>query len=143
VPSSHSQYHQLNAQTGVQPIYLACISLHIVELFLSPPSRYPDLFSVTNVLISTPVFGLIWLWSIKCGIQVSWALGGLGGETETTKARRPSIAASDMTDFTAHPMWTSPNNTRGGRAMSVGSDVKQSKKRRSFRAKSIGQLQYT
>ena len=40
------------------------------------PARYPDLFPVLNVLICTPVFGLIWLWSLKCGIEVGWALGG-------------------------------------------------------------------
>ena len=45
---------------------------------MKPPSRYPDLFPVLNVLISTPVFVLIWLWSIKCGIEIQWALGGLG-----------------------------------------------------------------
>lgn len=28
-----------------------------------------------NVLISTPVFVLAWLWSIKCGVEVGWALG--------------------------------------------------------------------
>lgn len=43
---------------------------------MRPPARYPDLFPVLNVLISTPVFGLIWLWSIKCGVEVGWALGG-------------------------------------------------------------------
>ena len=47
-------------------------------MMITPPSRYPDLFAVLNVLISTPVFGLTWLWSIKCGVEVGWALSGLG-----------------------------------------------------------------
>ena len=34
-----------------------------------------------NVLISTPVFVLIWLWSIKCGVEVAWALGGLSSSS--------------------------------------------------------------
>ncbi|KAF9233237.1 glycosyltransferase family 57 protein [Melanogaster broomeanus] len=37
-----------------------------------------------NVLVSTPVFGLIWLWSIKRGIEVSWAMGGLPGSGTVT-----------------------------------------------------------
>jgi len=45
---------------------------------MSPPGRYPDLYPVLNVLISTPVFVLAWLWSIKCGVEVGWALGGIG-----------------------------------------------------------------
>ena len=48
-------------------------------MMITPPSRYPDLIAILNVLISTPVFVLTWLWSIKCGVQVSWALSGLGG----------------------------------------------------------------
>lgn len=59
-------------------VYAATFGLHLMELILSPPSRYPDLYPVLNVLICTPVFMLTWLWSIKCGIEVGWALGGLG-----------------------------------------------------------------
>ncbi|KAI6140592.1 glycosyltransferase family 57 protein [Pisolithus tinctorius] len=57
----------------------AMILLHLLELIVTPPNRYPDLFPVLNVLVSTPVFGFIWLWSIKRGIEVGWALGGLPG----------------------------------------------------------------
>lgn len=53
--------------------------LHLLEMFVTPPARYPDLFPVLNVLVSTPVFGLIWAWSIKRGIQVGWAIAGLPG----------------------------------------------------------------
>ncbi|KAF9645754.1 ALG6, ALG8 glycosyltransferase, partial [Thelephora ganbajun] len=56
-----------------------CITLHLLELVVHPPARYPDLFPVLNVLVSTPVLGLIWLWSIKSGIEVGWAIAGLGG----------------------------------------------------------------
>ncbi|THH28217.1 hypothetical protein EUX98_g5967 [Antrodiella citrinella] len=58
-------------------IYIACISLHILELILPPPAPLPDIYPVLNVLISTPVFGLTWLWSIKRGVEVGWATGGL------------------------------------------------------------------
>jgi len=59
-------------------VYMAAMAVHVAETFISPPQRYPDVFPVLNVLISTPVFGLAWLWSIKSGIQVGWALSGLG-----------------------------------------------------------------
>ena len=52
-----------------------CIALHFLEFVIQPPARYPDLFPVLNVLISTPVFGLVWLWSIKSGIEAWWAVG--------------------------------------------------------------------
>ncbi|KAF8967145.1 glucosyltransferase [Flammula alnicola] len=50
-------------------VYTAALLLHGLELIIPPPARYPDLFPVLNVLISTPVFVLTWLWSIKCGIE--------------------------------------------------------------------------
>ena len=57
---------------------MAAAILHILEFVVHPPSRYPDLFPVLNVLVCTPVFVLVLLWSIKSGIEVGWALGGLG-----------------------------------------------------------------
>ncbi|KAJ7672726.1 ALG6, ALG8 glycosyltransferase family-domain-containing protein [Mycena rosella] len=74
-------------------VYVAGLGLHALELIISPPARYPDLFAVLNVLISTPVFGLVWLWSIKCGVEVSWALGGLGGAT--SRQTRISVVDGD------------------------------------------------
>ncbi|KAJ7600668.1 glucosyltransferase [Mycena floridula] len=59
--------------------YALAAALHLLELVLTPPSRYPDLFPVLNVLASTPIFGLTWIWSIKCCIEVGWAMGGIGG----------------------------------------------------------------
>ncbi|KAI0333646.1 glucosyltransferase [Cubamyces sp. BRFM 1775] len=64
-------------------IYAACVVLHVAELLFRPPARLPDLFPVLNVLVSTPVFALVWLWSIKRGVEVSWALGGLGSRSST------------------------------------------------------------
>ncbi|RXW25365.1 hypothetical protein EST38_g522 [Candolleomyces aberdarensis] len=64
-------------------VYSAAIALHALELVIAPPARYPDLFPVLNVLISTPVFVLIWLWSIKCGVEVAWALGGLSSSSSS------------------------------------------------------------
>lgn len=66
--------------------HAACLVLHVLEGLFSPPARYPDLFPVLNVLISTPVFALVWLWSIRRGVEVGWALGGLGSKsTSDTK----------------------------------------------------------
>ncbi|KAJ3482825.1 hypothetical protein NLJ89_g12116 [Agrocybe chaxingu] len=56
-------------------VYIAAFSLHLLELVANPPQRYPDLYSVLNVLISTPVFVLVWLWSIKCGVEVGMESG--------------------------------------------------------------------
>ncbi|KAJ7505307.1 glucosyltransferase [Mycena galericulata] len=71
-------------------VYAAALTWHALELLIQPPARYPDLYPVLNVLISTPVFVLVWLWSIKCGVEVTWALGGLG----TVVAPRPNRASS-------------------------------------------------
>jgi alpha-1,3-glucosyltransferase len=62
-------------------------------MMITPPSRYPDLFAVLNVLISTPVFVLTWLWSMKCGVEVGWALSGLGSISKPSKVS--SEAASN------------------------------------------------
>lgn len=70
--------------SGAQVVSIACISLHLLELVIQPPVQYPDLFPVLNVLVCTPVFGLVWLWSIKSGIEVGWAIAGLGGGNQGT-----------------------------------------------------------
>lgn len=49
-------------------------TLHVAEAMFKPPARYPDLFPVLNVLICAPTFVCVWLWSIKRGIEVGWAL---------------------------------------------------------------------
>lgn len=63
-------------------VYLGCALLHLLEFAYRPPARYPDLFPVLNVLLSTPVFVFTWLWSIKSIIEARWTAGGLsvGGE---------------------------------------------------------------
>ncbi|KAF9556756.1 glucosyltransferase [Agrocybe pediades] len=66
-------------------VYGAAIALHLVEMVVAPPSRYPDIYPVLNVLISTPVFLLAWLWSIKCGVEVGWAVSGV--KKHSSKAR--------------------------------------------------------
>ncbi|KAK2465327.1 hypothetical protein APHAL10511_002681 [Amanita phalloides] len=59
-------------------IHAAAISLHVLEWVVTPPSRYPDLFPVLNVLVCTPALVLAWLWSIKSGMEVAWTVGGVG-----------------------------------------------------------------
>jgi len=63
--------------------YIYIAALQVLQLFITPPVRYPDIFPVLNVLCSACVFGLSWLWSIKRGIEVNWALGGLSQETRS------------------------------------------------------------
>ena len=79
--------------TCSEGVYAAAAALHLGELLIEAPARYPDLFPVLNVLISTPVFVLVWLWSIKCGVEVGWALGGLGikqGSEKTPAVSEPT-----------------------------------------------------
>ena len=78
-------------------------------MMIAPPSRYPDLFAVLNVLISTPVFVLTWLWSIKCGVEVRWALSGLG----------PSKASKDVDASRDGGMLDGIHRT-GARSVSTG-----------------------
>ncbi|KAF7314320.1 Glycosyltransferase family 57 protein [Mycena kentingensis (nom. inval.)] len=77
-------------------VYAAIFALHALEVVVAPPARYPDLFPVLNVLISTPVFMLVWIWSVKCGVQAIWALGGLGVASVTVP--RPNRTSSIMTE---------------------------------------------
>ncbi|EIW59448.1 glucosyltransferase [Trametes versicolor FP-101664 SS1] len=72
-------------------IYAVCAVLHVAEALFTPPARLPDLFPVLNVLVSTPVFALVWLWSIKRGVEVSWALGGLGSRSNTHATQPPTL----------------------------------------------------
>ena len=68
-------------------VYLGCALVHLLELVYPPPARYPDLFPVLNVLLSTPVFLFTWLWSIKSIIEARWTAGGLSvGEPKEKKA---------------------------------------------------------
>ncbi|KAH7100843.1 ALG6, ALG8 glycosyltransferase family-domain-containing protein [Auriculariales sp. MPI-PUGE-AT-0066] len=62
--------------------------LHLLELVVAPPARYPDLFAVLNVLLSAPIFALAWLWSTARLVQVSWAVGVLGGSSSRTPTSR-------------------------------------------------------
>ncbi|CAD6981437.1 unnamed protein product [Tilletia controversa] len=69
-------------------VHVAMVGLHVLEVGLpyvvSAPTlerlmtRYPDLFPVLNVVLCTPVFGLIWLWSLKRQLEIGFAVG-LGG----------------------------------------------------------------
>ena len=69
-----------------QAVYTACLTLHLLEMVMAPPRRYPDLFAVLNVLVCTPVFVLGWLWSIKGSMEVGWTVGGVGPVSAKTAA---------------------------------------------------------
>ncbi|KAG8897754.1 Glucosyltransferase-like protein [Tulasnella sp. 403] len=68
-------------------VYAAIATLHSAECIFSPPARYPDLFTVLNVLVSGSVFGLAWLWGLRKQFEAGWAIGGLSatGPREPTK----------------------------------------------------------
>jgi len=71
-------------------VYLGCALVHLLEFAYRPPARYPDLYPVLNVLVSTPVFLFTWLWSIKSIIEARWTAGGLS-VVEPKKERRTSL----------------------------------------------------
>ena len=100
------------------------ILLHLLEIVVTPPARYPDLFPVLNILVSTPVFGLIWLWSIKRGIQVSWAIAGLPGSRTDTKIKLEKDGAHDSDNehasATVRRRVGGIHRDAGMRAMSLG-----------------------
>ncbi|KAM6494335.1 glycosyltransferase family 57 protein [Amanita muscaria] len=66
-------------------VYIAAISIHLLEMTVTPPQRYPDIFTVLNVLVCTPVFVLAWLWSVKSSLKVAWSLGGVSRKPENQK----------------------------------------------------------
>lgn len=103
----------------VKVVHAAMFLLHILEMVVTPPSRYPDLFPVLNVLVSTPVFGLVWIWSIKRGIEDGWALGGLpGAGTERhPKKDDDNISVADSISSLPSPVRTWREH---GRAVSLG-----------------------
>ena len=90
-----------------------------MELLIQPPARYPDLFPVLNVLVSTPVFGLVWLWSIKSGIEVGWAVVGLGGGNPAAPRSNTNSqpASSPLTINVTNP---TPKNTSPSRLIYHG-----------------------
>ena len=57
--------------------YGAMISLHILEVFIAPPDRYPDLYVVLNVALCTSIFGVCWLWGMKRQLEVGWSISSL------------------------------------------------------------------
>lgn len=93
------------------------VLLYLLEMIISPPRRYPDLYPVLNVLVSTPVFGFIWLWSIKRGIEVSWTLGGLPGSGMVKKIEKThdGVLAAGAT-----PVSGIRRRDCGARAVSLG-----------------------
>ncbi|KAG8214902.1 ALG6, ALG8 glycosyltransferase family-domain-containing protein [Butyriboletus roseoflavus] len=105
-------------------VNISMILLHLLELAVPPPARYPDLFPVLNVLVSTPVFGLIWLWSIKRGIEVGWAIAGLPGSGTDSKIKFVKGGAqeseNERVDVTARRSVGGVRRDAGMRAVSLG-----------------------
>ncbi|KAF7299547.1 Glycosyltransferase family 57 protein [Mycena chlorophos] len=109
-----------NRLLGYNPLRLPALSfiqILSVALLVPAPARYPDIFPVLNVLISTPVFGLVWIWSIKCGVEASWALDSLG--VATPRPARTSISINEE-----------PSTTHGTKPASIGPS--QGRKRAPF-----------
>ncbi|KAF5385698.1 hypothetical protein D9757_005525 [Collybiopsis confluens] len=120
-------------------VYSAIFVLHVLEPFVKAPARYPDLFPVLNVLVSTPVFMCIWLWSIKSCIQVSWAITGPSGSGFSVgdhQIQHRDRAMSVMSDASDLPSSSSTSVARqlrddGTRASSLGYAQMKKKRRTS------------
>ncbi|KAK0558080.1 Glucosyltransferase-like protein [Tilletia horrida] len=102
-------------------VHVAMVGLHLLEIglphILSQSSlekllaRYPDLFPVLNVILCTPVFGLIWLWALKRQLEVGFAVGlgtfgllsGGGGEGVSAGHR----GTKDVSRLSPTPITTS------------------------------------
>lgn len=94
--------------------------LHILEALFTPPARYPDLFPVLNVLVSTPVFGLVWLWSVRRGVEAGWALGGLGSKSASTP-KPAKIEANGYDD--AATVGSAAGNATASNKQSIGREA--------------------
>ena len=96
----------------------------MLELLVAPPVRYPDLFPVLDVLVSTPVFVLIWIWSIKRSVEVSWAMRGLSRKCGKMEERSSESTPATPLKSTFGSSPTSTVETvrgeAGVRAMSLG-----------------------
>jgi len=108
-------------------VYLGCALLHLLELVYRPPARYPDLFPVLNVLLSTPVFVFTWLWSIKSIIEARWTAGGLSVSESREKSVGPgmrfpseSLGPSGFSSALAPPGGVRNRREGGLRAQSLG-----------------------
>lgn len=64
---------------------MAIAIIHVFNILVPPPSHLPDLYAVLNVLVSASVFGMVYLWSVKRGVEVGWALSGLGSSASGEK----------------------------------------------------------
>ena len=88
-------YEFINCDISSQFVYGIIAILHIFELILSPPMRYPDLYVVLNVLVCAPIFGVTWIWSIKRSTEVTWGVSGVGLRPSPGPSRQVSGIQSD------------------------------------------------
>ncbi|EPX73124.1 glucosyltransferase Alg6 [Schizosaccharomyces octosporus yFS286] len=51
--------------------YLAMVILFALDIFVAPPSRYPDLWVVLNVILSFAGFLIIYLWTLSRLLYIS------------------------------------------------------------------------
>jgi hypothetical protein len=62
----------------LQAVYAFIGSHHLMEAFVPPSSRYPDIYPVTNVLLSFSVFSLAWLVASWKLLEMAVGMVGLG-----------------------------------------------------------------
>lgn len=62
----------------LQAVYAFVASHHLMEAFVPPSSRYPDIYPVTNVLLSFSIFSLAWLVASWKLLEMAVGMVGLG-----------------------------------------------------------------
>ncbi|CAE6445127.1 unnamed protein product [Rhizoctonia solani] len=86
--------------------YATLALIHILEAFIPAPARYPDIYSVLNVLLSASIFGATW---VSVGgimmFQSAWATGGFD---MGSSSQRPALLRSVDTNVSAKSSPASP-----------------------------------
>ena len=68
------------------------------------------------------MFVLVWLWSIKRGIEVSWTLGGLGLHSKSTAApKKQPLSVPSSARTLSFPADAIPGQHADGTARSIAS----------------------
>ena len=94
-------------------VHTGMLALHALELLVRVAAprpaapllrRYPDLFPVLNVLLTTPVLVLVWFWSLKKQVEVGLATGVIPlhrGPMKQEPGTRPTRTATSTKAPTA------------------------------------------
>ncbi|CAE6390816.1 unnamed protein product [Rhizoctonia solani] len=87
--------------------YTTIAIIHTLEAYIPPPTRYPDLYPVLNVLLSASVFGATWI--TVGGIMMFQSAWAIGGFDMGSASQRPTLLRPLNTSTSAKSSPVSPN----------------------------------